>query len=204
LAVRSADAQIPNFPPASSQPTVKIERGSEVSLVLAEPVSSATAKKGQMVRMELAEPWVVEGHLILPKGTPAEGIVGSVEHAVQGKKTGRVVITAGSIQLPTGRSLHLRLALPDQEDCDGAKGACAAVAGIFVLVTSPIVAIEGVVLLVESPVLIHKAIHEHKGQRKSRIAATDSLLPVGTQVRAWTTRTRVLVPIDPDRGVATK
>jgi hypothetical protein len=127
--------------PSSHQESIRIRYDEPLELVLDEPLSSATAKKGQTVRMKLMAPWAAEGHFIAPEGTPAEGIVRRVERAIPGKRNGRVVITAGSIQLPSGKSVRLNIQMPDGYECDDI-GPCLLVFGLAALVELPFLVIE--------------------------------------------------------------
>jgi hypothetical protein len=189
LAAQSVGGQAPAAPSAPGHEPIQIERGSRLTLGLAEPVSSATAKKGQIVRLKLREPWVVEGHTILPAGTPAVGTVGSVQRAVPGKKNGHVVITAGSVQLPSGRSLPLDLEMPDRQDCDGAMAGCVATYTVFFIVESPL-------LLIELPIILAHPHELRKAFRTEPTAGVDSNLPAGCEIFAFTKHKIVLPMID--------
>jgi hypothetical protein len=156
-------------------------------LILDEPLSSATAKKGQTVRMKLIAPWVAEGHFIAPAGTPAVGTVRRVERAIAGKRNGRVVITAGSIQLPSGKSVRLSIQMPDGHECDDI-GPCLLVYGLWALVEVPFLVIE----LPLIPVGIIKEAKESKESSKIHIDGAESDLPVGSKISASNKR-----PFDP-------
>jgi hypothetical protein len=182
LAAQSNGAQAVGTEPAPGSAPLKIERDSKLSLILTEPVSSATAKKGQILRLELQEPWVVEGQVILPQGTPVTGIVGSVQRAVPGKKNGHVVVTAGSIQLPSGQKAPLELWMPDRKDCDGEMGACIFVYGLWATLELPLI----VVGLAAAHFERHSW-HPNSGNTKP-LVGVESELPAGSKVRAFTRR----------------
>lgn len=133
----------------------------------------------------------MEGHVILPKGTPATGIVGKVQRAVPGKKDGHVVVTAGSIQLPSGQSVPMELWMTDREDCDGEAGACATLAVLAVIILAPLLAIQLPVMLA----------HPKKTFRGDRDEGVESILPAGSEVRAFIRR-NVKVPT-PNAAIAT-
>jgi hypothetical protein len=179
LQAYSGAAQTPDSVPSSGQDSIRIKYEEPLELVLDEPLSSATAKKGQTVRMKLRGPWVAEGHFIAPAGTPAVGKVRRVERAIPGKRDGRVVITAGSIQLPSGKSVHLNIQMPDGRECDDI-GPCLLVYGIFAIVEAPLLVIE----LPLIPVGIVKEAKESKDMGKIQIAGRESHLPAGSKITA--------------------
>jgi hypothetical protein len=176
LASQSGGAQTPAAELASDSKPIKIKRGSELNLVLAEEVSSATAKKGQTVRLELYEDWVVEGQVILPKGTSALGVVNQLMHAIPGKRDGVVDIKPVSIQLPSVGKLRLS-DYPPGEDACGDMGPCWAFATIaftvFLPLTLPALIVEG-------------------ARPKDHRDGKDRILPVGYKVFTYTGRTIVL------------
>ena len=179
-ATPSGGAQTSATMPSSPHKSVKISSANSFEVVLDEPLSSATAKRGQTVRMTLKEPWVAEGHFIAPAGTTAVGTVRRVERAIPGKRNGRVVITAGSVKLPSGKSIPLDIQMPDGEDCDDI-GPCLLVYGLGAVVEAPLLAIELPVLLVELPKMIKKE-REEKGA--DHIQVEESNLPAGSKVTA--------------------
>jgi hypothetical protein len=176
----SGGAQTSASVPSSPHKSVRISSADSFDLVLDEPLSSATAKKGQAVHMKLKEPWVAEGHFIAPAGTQVMGTVRRVERAIPGKRNGRVVITAGSIQLPSGKSVPLNIQMQDGEDCDDI-GPCLLVYGIGAIVEAPLLAIELPVLLVELPTIVKK---EREEKRARQIDGEESSLPAGSKVTA--------------------
>jgi hypothetical protein len=180
LAAPFGTAQTPASPSASVPEPLKVERDTKLELLLVEPLTSATAKKGQTVRLELANAWVVNGREILPKGAPAVGIVDSVQHPVPGKKSGHVAVVKGSIQLPSGKKVPLSLSMPDYWDCDGTN-ACAVFAGLGAIVVGPFLAID----FVAHPKGTLSALRSTSDVPN---AGLDSDVPAGSTVRAWTTR----------------
>lgn len=93
--------------PAAS-PTVELARDTPVSIRIAEPISSKTSRPDDRFAIELAEPLMVDGQVIVPAG--ARG-VGEVVHAAKarwGGKAGELIIAArflncGAVQLPLSR-----------------------------------------------------------------------------------------------------
>ena len=171
----------PSSTPASDPKPLKVESGTKLELVLVEPLSSATAKKGQTVRLELGEPWIVDSRTILQIGAPATGVVSSVQHPIPGKRAGHVAVVKGSIQLPSGKSVPLSLSMPDYWDCDGAAGACATFAVLGAIVVVPLAAID----FVAHP---KGTLNAFRGDSGVPNAGLDSDLPAGSSVRAWTKR----------------
>ncbi len=172
--------QTPGAVPSSPQTSIRLSAANNFELMLDEPLSSATAKKGQTIRMKLDGDWFAEGHFIAPSGTPVVATVRRVEHAIPGKRNGRVVVTSGSIQLASGKKIRLNIQMPDGEECDD-PGPCVLVGSIYAAVSAPILAIELPILLVELPKTIKK---ERAGREAIDIPGEESNLPVGSKVRA--------------------
>jgi hypothetical protein len=176
--------QTPDGVLSSRQTSIRLSAANNLDLVLGEPLSSATAKKGQTVRMKLDGDWFAEGHFIAPSGTAVAATVRRVEHAMPGKRNGRVIITSGSIQLPSGKSVPLNIQMPDGCECDD-PGPCILVGSIFAVVEAPLLAIELPVLLVELPKVIKK--ERAEGQAMD-VQSEESSLPLGGRIRAWNRR----------------
>ena len=54
---------------------VRVMPGTEVQLVLEESLSSQTATKGQKFSLTVKRDVLVQGHVVIPKGSPATGLV---------------------------------------------------------------------------------------------------------------------------------
>jgi hypothetical protein len=175
---------------------LKINRGAQLKFVLSEPVSSATAKKGQTVRMELREPWIVGDRVILPKGAPATGIVSKVKRPVPGNRIGRVVITKGTIQISSGQTIPLEVYMPDREECDDAQGACIAVYTLYAIITLPLILISLPIALVYGIAHLKKGIVHLKKKPAYPLAPVDSDLPIGSKIEVETRRSFLLQPSD--------
>ena len=120
-------------------PTLKTKavRYAEIRLVLLETVSSATAQKGQSVSMTVASDVIVDGNLVIPKGTRAKGVVDFVRKAVPGKKDGRLSIKAIRVDPLDSAPIELR---EEDSEQDGLGDALAIVAPFCIigeLVTIP-------------------------------------------------------------------
>src|ERR1035438_3625804 len=88
--------------------TITLPRKTVVELALLETVSSATAQKGQAVKLIVKKDVVVDWTVVIPRGTPASGRVISVRKAVLGKIDGSIRIQPISLTLSDGSSIELR------------------------------------------------------------------------------------------------
>jgi hypothetical protein len=88
--------------------TITLPKHRAIRLKLLETISSATGKKGQFVRMAVAEDFVLNGVILIPRGTPATGVVTSVRKAVSGKKDGRIRIQPVHLDLGDSTPIALR------------------------------------------------------------------------------------------------
>ena len=86
-----------------------LKKGTPVELILLESVSSAGVRKGQSVRMVAGcGVTTVDGVVLIPKGTPAVGVVNRVRRAEPGKKDGEVSIKPTNLNLPNSAAIALR------------------------------------------------------------------------------------------------
>ena len=93
-----------------------------MKLLLLEAVSSATATRGQSVRMAVKEDVIIDGVVVIPKGTLATGAVAVVRKAVPGKKNGSISIEPESVNPPNLKPIALRhynYTLEDDAMCSG-------------------------------------------------------------------------------------
>ena len=87
-------------PAAAAAPSLmlmEVPSGTELSLILETPVSSATATVEQDVRARLANPVVVSGMTVLAEGTPFTGNVVAVQRAGKVKGRSSVAIRFNSV-----------------------------------------------------------------------------------------------------------
>jgi hypothetical protein len=89
-------------------PKAIVPKHTEIRLILLETISSATASKGQSVRMAVARDVSVNGVVVIPKGAPAIGVIDFVRKAVPGKKDGDASIKPISVNLPNSSPITLR------------------------------------------------------------------------------------------------
>ena len=116
--------------------TITLRRGTIVPLVLLETVSSATAQKGQTVRLAVKEDVVVDWTVIIPRGTPVSGLVTSVRKGVAGKNDGSLRIEPISLTLPDGPSIELRGYTYTDDGGDGVCEGFVSCLGLNVIVFS--------------------------------------------------------------------
>ena len=79
-----------------------------VHLKLGRELSSETAKVGEDVNFEVAEPVVVRGRTIIDKGAPAAGTVTEAEPKGRMGKAGKLNVSVSSVLLANGEKLALR------------------------------------------------------------------------------------------------
>ena len=92
----------PNDMAASFQsPKIRLPKGTTVKLRVIQPISSATARLGDRVDLEVAEDVKVDGAIIIPKNGKAEGFVAE---AMSGQLwgAGSVAVYVGSLLTRTG------------------------------------------------------------------------------------------------------
>jgi hypothetical protein len=89
-------------------PKAIIPKHTEIRLILLETVSSATVSKGQSLRIAVAKDVSLNGVVVIPKGTPAIGVIDFVRKAVPGKKDGDISIKPISVNLPNSKPITLR------------------------------------------------------------------------------------------------
>lgn len=100
-----------------------LHKGTRIDFVLLEPLSSATAVKGQKVRLAVARDVMTGGVVAIPRGTPAEGVVSGVRKAKPGKSDGEVTFRPVRLTLHDGTGVKIREYPPGKDSC-GPKGSC--------------------------------------------------------------------------------
>jgi hypothetical protein len=111
----------PHHPAAATTPaqpqTIRIPKDTEIELVALEPVSSATATKGQLVRLAVAKDLMVNGLAVIPRGALATGSVTGLHKAAPGKKDGSIRVSRITLTLGDGRRVKLKDCPSAGEDC---------------------------------------------------------------------------------------
>jgi hypothetical protein len=91
---------------------VTIPKGTKIELVLLDPLSSATNKRGDSIRFAVAEDVIVNGIVAIPAGTPVAGIVTAVKKMIPRQSSGHIYFRPVSINLAG----HNILLLSDEVD----------------------------------------------------------------------------------------
>jgi hypothetical protein len=94
--------------PAASVEELILPNQMAVHLKLGRTLSSETAKVGEEVNFEVAEPVIVHGKTVIDKGAPAVGAVTEAEPKGRMGKAGKVNVSVNSVQLADGEKLPLR------------------------------------------------------------------------------------------------
>lgn len=97
----------PSLPPVARPAFVTIPKGTKVCLKLMQTVSSATAQNGQNVQMTVANDIVIDGLVVLAKGSAATGILRHVKKAVPRKREGNVELNSAVVQITKRKKLKL-------------------------------------------------------------------------------------------------
>lgn len=92
--------------PAQNAKPVRVMPGTEVQLVLEEPLSSQTAIKGQKFSLTVAQDVRVQGQVVIPKGSHASGLVVRAEPNGTFGKPGTLQLRIQSLMLE-GRRIPL-------------------------------------------------------------------------------------------------
>ena len=79
-----------------------------VHLKLGRALSSETAKVGEEVNFEVAEPVIIKGRTVVEKGAPAAGTVTEAEPKGRMGKAGKINVSVHAVQLADGEKLPLR------------------------------------------------------------------------------------------------
>jgi hypothetical protein len=108
------DASLRSMPaPATVAPPplpefVTIPKHTKVELISLEEVSSATATKGQFVRLAVANDVLVNGMVVIPRGTLASGAVSYVIKGAPGKRDGYLSVAPRIIFLSNRKSIKVQ------------------------------------------------------------------------------------------------
>lgn len=82
-----------------------IPAGTQVTIEITEPLSSSTRKRGDMFKLALAEPLVLDGSELLPAGTTGSGEIVHAASARGGGAPGELLIAARTLDGPNGTVL---------------------------------------------------------------------------------------------------
>lgn len=107
-ATTAPGSAVPAAMPASVDASARsIPADTEVLLETAQPLSSATAKRGDAFALRLAEPLLVNGATVLPAGATCHGEIIHAERSRGGGKPGELLLAARYIE-HEGRRIPLR------------------------------------------------------------------------------------------------
>jgi hypothetical protein len=136
---------------------IKLKKGTEVDLALLEPVSSATATKGQQIRFAVTQEVRANGlvgPVVIPKGALATGVVKKVRKGIKGKRDGYLEIEPQKVQIANGSWLKLAQFAPGQDSCSDSEGPCGITLFLYLVIASPVLLVQLVVLAVMTPKLL--------------------------------------------------
>jgi hypothetical protein len=85
-----------------TQSTITVPKGTKIPLVLLESLSSATARKRQLIRFAVARDVMANGTVVIRRGTRALGVVTKSRKAISGKKDGFFLFDLVNLTLPDG------------------------------------------------------------------------------------------------------
>ena len=173
-----------NLEPRAKAEVVTIPTETRIEFFLLEAVSSATAKRGQIVHLAAAEDFSVNGVVVIPKGTTAEGKVTKVRKGVPGKQDGQIDVEATSVLLSNGQSLRLQKNAMDPEwdlDCRDHVGPCVL---FFIFEAAPILAILAMTAAL-SPITLAYKLREHQPSLKTQPAGTQMILQPCERISAY-------------------
>lgn len=98
---------------------VRVLPGTEVQLVLTETLSSQTAAKGQTFSLTVEQDVLVQGHVVIPKGSSASGLVVRAEPNGTFGKPGELQLRIQSLTLDGRRIPLFYSSLARGKDRDG-------------------------------------------------------------------------------------
>jgi hypothetical protein len=93
---------------SAEMPAIVISDGTEVKLLLTNPLSSATAQPEQRIEFSVADTVVVRGLTVIEKGAPAAGHVTEVEARKSFGRKGKLLFSVDTVQAVSGENIRLR------------------------------------------------------------------------------------------------
>jgi hypothetical protein len=94
---------------------VSVPRGMGVEIELLQDVSSTTLRVGQAIPFKLVRPIEVKGETLLPAGTPAAGVVETVQNAGHWGENGTLDLTLQPLKLADGALIHIDFPRPEKK-----------------------------------------------------------------------------------------
>jgi hypothetical protein len=93
---------------AESNKKIPLKRGEIVSLEIVQSLSSETAQIGDVVKLQVAKPVMVEGYTVIHRGAYAEAIVRDVQRAKGYGRAGRIVLEVANVETFDGHRIPLK------------------------------------------------------------------------------------------------
>ena len=110
--VLSAQSLLPAFASAQQSAAggsvVTVPDGTELSVVTTEELSSKTAAENDAVTFDVDEDVVINGHVVIAKGSKVKGIVSEAEKSGRMGKSGKLNIRIESTTAVDGQKIKLR------------------------------------------------------------------------------------------------
>lgn len=101
---------------AAPQTQVTIPDGTELSVVTTEEISSKTAAEGDPVNFKVDEDLVINGHVVIAKGTMAKGVISNASKSGRMGKGGKLSIRVESTTTVDEQKIRLRAAKGKEGD----------------------------------------------------------------------------------------
>lgn len=92
-------AQSTSAATSNESPGITVPAGTPVHLRMLDTVSSNTHKRGDHFRLEVAEPVIVNGHVVIPNGAAAQGEVVHAAKAGLAGRSGELILASRSAQV---------------------------------------------------------------------------------------------------------
>ena len=98
-----------------STQSVSVPRGTGVEIELLQDVSSETLKPGQTIPFKLVRPVKRNGETLLPAGTPATGVVETLQNSGRWGKSGALNLNLQPLKLADGTLVHIDFPHPQRK-----------------------------------------------------------------------------------------
>jgi hypothetical protein len=105
LALIAASRSVALSAATTTAGSVDVPAGERIEVILLSDVGSRLGKVGQTFAVQTAADYIVDGRLVLPKGTPGYGTITQVKHAALGKVNGELTIAVKFLVGPNGNEL---------------------------------------------------------------------------------------------------
>ena len=99
----------PPQPAVTPSDSITVPDGTPLTLQLVSALSSGSAKVGDTVQFNISNPLLINGLVVMPKGTALSGTVAHVSHPHRLSSNGEVRVTVEKMILPGGDIVPLRL-----------------------------------------------------------------------------------------------